>query len=561
MQTARIIPGSSVRRGTAPILSVLCAFLVGAFYLMTIRAGQEWGDDFSMYIHHAENIVHGIPYTETGYIYNPHNPSVGPRLYPPGFPVLLAPLVKVFGLDLEPMKVELILFFVGSLLVLTPLFRDVLPPAYQPLLVLLMGLNPYFWGVKEQVLSDLPFLFFLLVSLCLFLRGGVPNLSTRRRVVYAVLAGLAAYASYATRTVGIVLLPSFLVHDLIRYRRITVFGWVASAVLVVLAGAQYLFWVHDSSYLDQLKVTPAIVRDNVVFYLRSLSELWENGYSESVRRTVFLGLAALAVCGYVTRVRAGPGLLEVFPWFYLCTIFAWPSSQGTRFLIPVTPFCMSYCLIGIRWVDSAIRQRWGRTHVLLFGSLATFVVTYAGRYSTLSYGPLRQGIADPETLEMFAFVRTATHPSDVFIFSKPRALSLFTARTASAPYSPADPRLLWRYMADVHASYVITGPDALEPDVTYLQRFVDQYRGDFQLLLANRELSVYRIARNPCVPAPRDTTACPGVLADSHRLPAGPRLTTRDRTSHRRDAVAPVLRRRLRRENHPLAGQSRQDRV
>ncbi|HEV2672560.1 MAG TPA: hypothetical protein VGU74_15810, partial [Gemmatimonadales bacterium] len=70
------------------------ALVVGVLYLATIRAGHGWGDDFAQYILHARNIAAGVPYTQTGYIYNPDNPEVGPRAYPPGFPVLLVPVVK-----------------------------------------------------------------------------------------------------------------------------------------------------------------------------------------------------------------------------------------------------------------------------------------------------------------------------------------------------------------------------------------------------------------------------------------------------------------------------------
>ena len=38
--------------------------IVAAFYILTIRAGHDWGDDFSMYIHHAVNIVEGKDYDQ-----------------------------------------------------------------------------------------------------------------------------------------------------------------------------------------------------------------------------------------------------------------------------------------------------------------------------------------------------------------------------------------------------------------------------------------------------------------------------------------------------------------
>src|ERR1043166_7636509 len=112
------------------------AVVVGVFYLATIRAGHHWGDDFAQYIQQARNIAAGEPNASTGYIYNPHNPVVGPRAYPPGFPLLLAPVVKIFGLDFRPMKVLVILCFVGVLLLMPLVFGKDLPPPYAAALIL-----------------------------------------------------------------------------------------------------------------------------------------------------------------------------------------------------------------------------------------------------------------------------------------------------------------------------------------------------------------------------------------------------------------------------------------
>src|ERR687898_1931314 len=152
-------------RTTRSAAAMSCAALIGMFYLVPIRDGHDWGDDFSMYINHAQNIARGEPYAETGYIYNPNNPAVGPRTYPPGFPLLLAPVVGLFGLDLRPMKTLIIAFFVGTLLMMVTLFRSVLPTGYIAVLVLVVGLSPFFWEFKDQILSDTPFLFFVLLSL------------------------------------------------------------------------------------------------------------------------------------------------------------------------------------------------------------------------------------------------------------------------------------------------------------------------------------------------------------------------------------------------------------
>src|SRR6266404_7192237 len=98
-----------------PAIVVTLILTIGAFYIATIREGQVWGDDFALYIHHAKNIAYAHSYADTGYVYNPHYPVLGPKAYPPLFPLLLAPVYRVMGLNLTSMKVLNILFFLMAL--------------------------------------------------------------------------------------------------------------------------------------------------------------------------------------------------------------------------------------------------------------------------------------------------------------------------------------------------------------------------------------------------------------------------------------------------------------
>jgi hypothetical protein len=480
--------------------AILCALLIGMFFVATIRAGHDWGDDFSQYIRHAQNLARGEPYAETGYIYNPQNPVVGPRLYPPGFPVLLAPIVGMFGLDLRPMKLLIVGFFVGSLVVMVALFRTVLPTPYVTALVLIVGLNPFFWELKDHVLSDVPFLFFGLLSLHLFTKADAPDASRSRRATLAVLAGVTSYAAYATRTLALTLIPCFVAYDLIRYRKITMNATLATVVAVALAGAQHLVWINDASYFDQVSKPIAAARQNVPAYLQALADLWENGHSSNARKIAFLAAGALAAVGCLTSFGAGVSVVHLFPPLYLAPVILWPSYQGMRLLIPIVPFYFCYCLLGVRRMDMAAERRWGGWHPILGLFLVAVFAAYASRYSTLQFGPLPEGIAKKESRELFEFVTAGTDPGDVLVFSRPRALALLTGRRVSGGYSPADPCGLWEYMRTIGASYVITGPepDPFNSDARYLRRFVAEFRDDLRRVMANRDVAVYRIERDPC---------------------------------------------------------------
>ena len=469
------------------------AALIGLFYLATIRPGHAWGDDFAQYIHHARNLATGVPYAETGYIYNPHNPAIGPRTYPPGFPLLLAPVVKLFGLDLGPMKILIVGCFVGVLLLMPLVFRRDLPVPYVAGLILVMGLNPYFQELKDHVISDIPFLFFTLLSVYAFQRMEEPD--NRRPLATAVLAGAATYAALATRVLGIVLIPCFLLHDLLRSRRISRTTATACGIAVMLAGVQYAVGAQDGSYFDQLSLSATTVAGNAVAYARSLSDIWDNGYTEVGRKIVFVVTAGFAVYGYRRALRAGPTAVEIFPWLYIVPVLLWPANQGTRFLIPLIPFYLYYCMLGIRGLQARLAAR-NRMMVAL-GVVVALV--YGGKYSTMRYGPLADGVETAESVELFQFVKQTTPPEAIFVFSKPRALALFTDRRASAPVIANDPCRLWEYVAQIGASYVITGPPASNAEAEYLERFVSSFPAAFRPEMGNHAVAVYRIIGNPCV--------------------------------------------------------------
>ena len=74
----------------------IALLLIAVWYALTLREGHAWGGDNAMYLLHARNLLSGMPYTDTGYLYNPASGRF-PVSYPPVFPLLLAPLVALFG--------------------------------------------------------------------------------------------------------------------------------------------------------------------------------------------------------------------------------------------------------------------------------------------------------------------------------------------------------------------------------------------------------------------------------------------------------------------------------
>ena len=252
---------------------------IGVFYFLTIREGHAWGGDFSLYIHHAKNIAEGLDYEDTGYIYNLYNPSLGPKTYPPIFPLLLAPFYKLYGLNLTAMKIEVIIMFLFFLFVYYMIFKHELPYKYLVMMIVLVGFNPYFWNFKDNVLSDIPFLMWTYLSLFFILKANQSKQSPRIQLLYSMFAGLLIYLSYGTRSIGIVFIPCLFIHDLIRYKRLTKYTIRATLIFVFLLVLQTVFLHSDRSYFDQFTIDLRNILDNLISYALSLTVLLDNGYS------------------------------------------------------------------------------------------------------------------------------------------------------------------------------------------------------------------------------------------------------------------------------------------
>lgn len=471
------------------LLSIVIAS-IGLFYLFTIREGHDWGDDFSLYIHHAKNLAERKPYQETGYLYNPFDPGLSPKAYPPIFPLILAPVYHLAGMNLTAMKVVVILFFLLFLILMTFLFQEWLPFPFLLILTAIMGFNPYFWEFKDRILSDIPFLFFLYCSifyahLC-YRKLPYNQINFNQAFSIAFLLLLSA----GTRNIGLVLLPCFIFYDLLLNRRISLLSiYICSCFLFLFLALNYLI-PAATNYFQQYSFNTRKIWANFWIYAAALASFWHNGYYKTLQRLLFLIITALSVYGYVLRIRENVTLFEIFPLFYLPVIILWPYIQGIRFLIPVIPLYLAYFLFGLRSVLASLPRPVRPSFCVLL--IAAILATYGARYSTMDFGPIKEGIAKEESQELFRYVQEHTQKDAVLVFFKPRALALFTGRMSSSYHKPPQMEELLDYIWKINANYIIISPQ----DRDYLSRFIKTFPNHFQLEFANSDFILYRINAN-----------------------------------------------------------------
>ena len=476
-------------------LAVLFLLLsaIAIFYGFTMRPGDPWSDDFAQYVQEAKNISEGAPYGQTAFIYRQDAWNPGPSVYPPLFPLFLAPVYHEFGLDLGPMKFLLLGFFLGALVVIYVTFRNELAFPGALGLVGLIGFSPFFWDNKDSVLSDIPFLFLGYLALYLTEVAVWREVSGKRFGVQAAAAGLVMYGACGTRNAGIVLIPAVLVWGLLWGRRILKSTVVSAAICGALTLAEAAkFQTFQSTVTEAHRShSGASLVGQVLpfarFYIGCLDRLWSNSHSATLRVMVFAFTVVLMLVGIGIRHWRNVRVHDVFVLFYLPILISWEQA---RYLIPVIPVYFFYLILGVKWLSRRAPRPYGMA--IASGLAVLVVLLYAVEYRALDLHHLPFGTASPETQQMFAFIEAHATPNDVVEFFAPRTMALYTQRKSSVyPHVPAPTQAAMQaYFCQLRVRYVVTSPWFQD---RVLSDFIAANRGQWLVPLSNTRFDVYQL--------------------------------------------------------------------
>ena len=441
------------------VLIIVAAFMTTS----SLTNGHDWGDDFAGYIMQARGVTEGISqrFIESNrYTMRQSSYPLGPIAYPWGFPVLLAPLYGMFGLNIIALKSVGVLFFVLFLGVVWIGFRKYHGDLWFFCLVCLLFLNPHIVGFTDKVLSDIPFLVFSTTAIVMMGRWLIDRRPFFSETHDAILLGVAIAAAFFVRINGILLLVTLALTQLIFLgRRLAEHGWRKALKLdfrqAVLSDspdespgyvnllpylsffAAMTIWrivlpnveSYDSSMLDDLSLH--VVKNHVLYYSDVMS-LFFAGVPHS---HLLYGASIVAVlAGALKRFKSDYHIIVYTILTFLLYIL-WPATQGLRFLLPIVPFYCSFVLTGLEVFqagETRVERGFRKTVCLL---PIIFVLTYFTMHSVHSvYVNLirhRERSAGPFSLgakSMFSFIRQNTDSNSTIVFFKPRAMTMLTGR-------------------------------------------------------------------------------------------------------------------------------------
>jgi len=450
-----------------PLLEALAISLACVpLFFLGMGDSLNWGDDNSQYIHQARNIVEGAPQSQTGYLYNMAFADMGPQAYPIGFPLLLAPVYYFFGNNIHSFFVVESLFLFLLCFAVFAYYRHFFPLVLSIIATLVIGFNPYALQLKHDVIADIPFAFFLMACVTLFLTKGIS-----RYVDCILLGALAGFLICIKPTGAAFFFALFcsLIEDLVagvKYKKMStslpaILGRYSALVLVSFALLYLLSKVifhipSENSYWDQLSgIRPSTIHNNLNYYFVLVRDMFP--FSRSVYfLNIFTTSTAFTcmVLGFMRCMTIKRGFIDYLVIGFMGMLIFWPSQQGIRFVLPVMPFLVRYMIIGLGMlrIDNA---RTRNMIAVAFGLLVLVqylppIAKMAARSTVVIEGP-----QEKESVEAFTFIKSNTPENAVIVFRKPRALALYTGRTCWANEQTEDYNFLENRFNSIKARYIL----------------------------------------------------------------------------------------------------------
>ncbi len=421
-----------MRRVLLPIIVTL-SLVIGASIL---TRGHQWGDDFAWYILQAKSILTGTidEFMEQSAFTNGESTThLGPLAYPWGYPLILTPVYAVKGISPLALKFPGLFFYAGFLICLYLLMKDRLPQTESLLIVSLFAFNPLLIQFLDQILSDIPFLFFSTLSLYLMTRSGV------RGITHYMLIGTAIFFTTFLRVTGILLLGCFLIVEFFRLLgnrkdRTTVIGIIQGSLIICFTFA--VLWILNlllfpsggESYLSQYSQLLETAKGFIPAYFNVFSLFF--GATQGWKYLYYFVVIFFLVGAWNRRKQETAFLLFFVLW--MLVHITYPYWQGARYIFPLLPIFVYFAFQGMKVITNKLSDNF---RALGQGAVYGFWILIAGIFlftsTTKAYVNLQNNRAingpfDPFSTAVYSYIKEKTPPDSVIVFFKPRVMVMMT---------------------------------------------------------------------------------------------------------------------------------------
>ena len=379
--------------------------------------------DYAHYLLHAKALAEGRSYSDIGYIYSEMN-LVGPRNQPPGWPLVLAPLVAVFGTH-SPVFKLLVSLLVAAFGVIAGRYfarRGDTVAGIVAVAVVPLALETHY--ATSSAVSD-P-LFCVLVWLAFIAADGDQSTGWRHGVLLALLSA----AVLSVRVAGVALVPALLLYAMLRHRD-QIAKQVAPLVVLSIVAALFVYFAAD-----QIPFLGRTIRDLSKFSLSNFVATYRTvlatgalyPFASNTANDAYHGLITIPmlVGGVLFLRRQYRSVLACFILTYVAVLLLSPVREP-RYAWPLIPLTMVLIAQGLSWMGMRYLPMNLKPATPRFILVLTAVVTTAAAVQLARKPPRFSLSGDPDTIALFDWVRATADTSKMrVVFTNPRVLTLET---------------------------------------------------------------------------------------------------------------------------------------
>tara|TARA_R110002073_G_scaffold258681_1_gene421668 strand:+ start:19186 stop:20646 length:1461 start_codon:yes stop_codon:yes gene_type:complete len=418
-------------------------YLILLLPLLFITSGHGWGGDFALYIDQSFHLINGN--LDELYTHN-YNLSqykrLGPYFYPMGVPILISPVLSVFGLNFIALKLYAFLFWIGSIIFLKKTLTNISSSKETVnLTVFFVSISYIYISHVNYILSDIYFFFFF--NLWAF----VITSKKKNQIRYLLFNGLLLFMLVIIRPTGIILVLSYLLFLIasffLKKKHLTRFIPIVICCLLFLLynrvfdfdfgsnEQEYILSNIDlNSILSNLRHYLVLLTSyftDPIYYI--LTFLKVNDTYKTPLLFLFIGTIIYILKEVIRKQKIknlvtneSTSLLIISCLSILSLYIILPMQNGIRFLFPIIPF-----LVFIFF--TSIKNEFYRYTLVSLKIAFLFLMLFPGNIKLPEKNIETLNSLTAETTEVYDYIKAHLKISDTISFFKPRVLRLYTNRT------------------------------------------------------------------------------------------------------------------------------------
>ncbi|MCD6568640.1 glycosyltransferase family 39 protein [bacterium] len=437
------------------LLITLCIFILPQ--LSTSSLGRLY--DAPRYICLGYSIANGNGYR---FVFDPHNKPCFYNNFL--FPYILAPVIKLKGIDFFSLKLAMIILSIIAIILFikwSERFYEKEKAVYPSLLFLSSAL---FIEFSDKVMTEVPFLVFLLLSFLLF-QAWIKS----RKNIHIVALALSTYCLIFTRIPGIAFLLGVIIYAMAKKdKKLLGMGIIVFITVLITIGIiqgrvnpqdkfyhlRYLLYKNpfapEAGYVSPEDMITRIIQ-NFKFYIINIGKICIQFPHKSVLLSL---LTLLIILNGIFKLHPSSRafyLSSFIIYFFYFLIWPW---QDTRFLLPLLPLLIVMFFRGLNPLLNKLSPEWRKA--TLTGIL---LLSFYGGYDKLVRKLTIENVYPTglrEFIEMGEWIGKAEKGDAVILSSNPSLIYLLSFKKGVFLIYTTDTEKINTYLKNNRVNYILT---------------------------------------------------------------------------------------------------------